>query len=97
MLSARASITFGAHRIHSYASGRLEEFRINVNAVSPDHGEGERFEERLRNRLAEQDPPVDETRSAMVAASSLQQLLSPEDVADPALFLCSEQSDRMIG
>jgi NAD(P)-dependent dehydrogenase (short-subunit alcohol dehydrogenase family) len=75
----------------------LGELGVNVNSVSPGPVEGERFEETLRNRSAERDRPVEEIRSAVVDTSPLGQLLSPDDVADAVLFLCSDQADKITG
>ncbi len=75
----------------------LGKFNINVNAICPGPVEGPRIE-RVIDQVAEKEGvPREVIRQRFLSQSPLNSLISAEDVAKLAVFLASEDSNKMTG
>jgi NAD(P)-dependent dehydrogenase (short-subunit alcohol dehydrogenase family) len=75
----------------------LGKFNINVNAICPGPVEGPRIE-MVIDQVAEKEGVSREViRQRFLSQSPLNSLISVEDVAKLAVFLASEDSNKMTG
>jgi NAD(P)-dependent dehydrogenase (short-subunit alcohol dehydrogenase family) len=75
----------------------LGKFNINVNAICPGPVEGPRIE-MVIDQVAEKEGVSREViRQRFLSQSPLNSLISAEDVAKLAVFLASEDSNKMTG
>jgi 3-oxoacyl-[acyl-carrier protein] reductase len=70
---------------------------VNVNAIHPGRTATERTEQLFRQRAAAQGKSYEELVAAAVAESGARQMTRPEDIAELALFLCSERARQIQG
>jgi 3-oxoacyl-[acyl-carrier protein] reductase len=70
---------------------------VRVNAIHPGQTATERTEQLIQQRAAAQGKPVEEVRSAMIAKSGTRRMGTAEDIAELALFLCSERAGHIQG
>jgi 3-oxoacyl-[acyl-carrier protein] reductase len=70
---------------------------VHVNAIHPGQTATERTEQLIQQRAAAQGKTADEVRNAMIAKSGARRLGTAEDIAELALFLCSERARHIQG
>jgi NAD(P)-dependent dehydrogenase (short-subunit alcohol dehydrogenase family) len=51
----------------------------------------------FQQRAVAQGKPVEELRAAALAKSGIRRMSTPEDIAELALFLCSERARQIVG
>jgi len=71
--------------------------KIRVNAVLPGIVEGERVERVLAARAQALSQTYDEVRESFLAGNSLRTMITPEEIADQILFLCSRRARSISG
>lgn len=72
-------------------------YKIRVNAVLPGIVEGERVERVLVARAEALGKTYEEVREAFLAGNSLKTMITPEEIADQILFLCSRRARSISG
>jgi 3-oxoacyl-[acyl-carrier protein] reductase len=70
---------------------------VHVNAIHPGQTATERTEQLIQQRAAAQGKSADEVRNAMIAKSGARRMGTAEDIAELALFLCSERAGHIQG
>jgi len=70
---------------------------VNVNVIHPGTTETERNLQLLQQRAAAVGKSVDELRAEALAKTGLRRIGTPEDIAELALFLCSERARHIQG
>jgi 3-oxoacyl-[acyl-carrier protein] reductase len=70
---------------------------VNVNAILPGEIETERAKELLEQRAAASGKSVEELQVAGLARTGVRRIGQPEDIAELALFLCSERARHIQG
>jgi 3-oxoacyl-[acyl-carrier protein] reductase len=70
---------------------------VNVNVIHPGTTETERNLQLLEQRAAASGRSVEELRAETLAKSGIRRLGKPEDIAELALFLCSERARHIQG
>ncbi len=70
---------------------------VNVNAILPGLTETERVEQLFAERAAATGRTVEDVRAQQIRDSGLRRLGQPEDIAELALFLCSERARHIQG
>jgi len=70
---------------------------IRVNAVCPGPIEGDRIEDVMRNHARVEGRTVAEIRRAWEDAAPMRRFVTPQEVTDVMLFLCSADSKAMTG
>jgi NAD(P)-dependent dehydrogenase (short-subunit alcohol dehydrogenase family) len=70
---------------------------VHVNAIHPGQTATERTEQLIQQRAAAQGKSADEVRAAMIAKSGARRMGTAEDIAELALFLCSERARHIQG
>jgi len=70
---------------------------INVNVIHPGTTETARVEQLFRQRAEALGITPDEVRAKTMAADGLRRIARPEDIAELALFLCSERARQIQG
>ncbi len=75
----------------------LGEAGIRVNAILPGNVEGERLDRAIAERAAALRKPADEVRAEHLRYTSLKRTISPDEVADMVLFLCSTAARNITG
>jgi NAD(P)-dependent dehydrogenase (short-subunit alcohol dehydrogenase family) len=70
---------------------------VQVNAIHPGQTATERTERLIEQRAAAAGKTVEELRKAMVEKSGTRRMATPEDIAELALFLCSERARQIQG
>jgi NAD(P)-dependent dehydrogenase (short-subunit alcohol dehydrogenase family) len=70
---------------------------VNVNVIHPGATDTERTQQLLEQRAAASGRPVEELRREHYAKDGLKRLGHPDDIAQLALFLCSERSRYIQG
>lgn len=78
-------------------AGELGPDQIRVNALLPGLASGERAEGVISARAREKNVPHEEMRQEYLEAISLKKLTDPGDVAQMALFLCSDEGKGISG
>jgi NAD(P)-dependent dehydrogenase (short-subunit alcohol dehydrogenase family) len=71
--------------------------KIRVNAVLPGLVEGERIERVLVARAKAFGTTYEDAREALLARTSLRSTVTPEEIADQILFLCSQRARSISG
>jgi NAD(P)-dependent dehydrogenase (short-subunit alcohol dehydrogenase family) len=71
--------------------------KIRVNAVLPGIVEGDRLERVLVARAEALGKTYDEVREAFLSGNSLRTAVTPEEIADQILFLCSQRARSVSG
>ena len=75
----------------------LGPHRIRVNAICPGDVEGERIRRVIKHEAENRDMSYDQVLAERVEAVSLRTLISPDDVADLILFVCSKAGAKISG
>ena len=70
----------------------LGGFDVRVNAIQPGPVAGDRIRRVIAGKATAQGRTVEEVEADMTADLSLHRLVPPEDIANMALFLCSQQA-----
>jgi NAD(P)-dependent dehydrogenase (short-subunit alcohol dehydrogenase family) len=70
---------------------------IRVNAVCPGPIEGDRIEDVMQNHARVEGRSVAEIRRLWEGAAPMKRFVTPEEVVDVMLFLCSTESKAMTG
>lgn len=78
-------------------AGELGRHNITVNAIVPGAVEGERIDRMMAARAALTGASVDEVRRTFLARSPLGRMVTAEDVARTAAFLCSDHARNISG
>jgi NAD(P)-dependent dehydrogenase (short-subunit alcohol dehydrogenase family) len=73
------------------------EYGIRVNLISPGYVEGERLNTVIAAQATAKELSLDEARAEFSGGSPLRRFVAPEDVADAALYLCSERAESVTG
>jgi 3-oxoacyl-[acyl-carrier protein] reductase len=88
--AAEANFTKGLSRL-----GMLDG--VQVNAIHPGQTATERTEQLIQQRAAAQGKSAAEVRSAMIAKNGTRRMGTAEDIAELAVFLCSERAGHIQG
>ncbi len=75
----------------------LGEFNIRVNAICPGPVDGPRMDSVIAAEAKAMNVPEDTIREAYYQQTSLRTFISPQDVANMVLYLCSEAGCRISG
>jgi NAD(P)-dependent dehydrogenase (short-subunit alcohol dehydrogenase family) len=70
---------------------------VNVNAIHPGTTETERTLQLWQQRAAAAGITVDQVREQVMAQSGVRTPAKPRDIAELALFLCSERARQIQG
>src|SRR2546423_15459923 len=70
---------------------------VHVNAIHPGQTATERTEQLIQQRAAAQGKSAQEVRSAMIAKSGTRRMGTAEDIAELAVFLCSQRAEHIQG
>jgi len=70
---------------------------VNVNVIHPGQTATERTARQFEQRAKAQDKSVEEIRAEALEKSGLRRMATPEDIAELALFLCSERARQIQG
>jgi 3-oxoacyl-[acyl-carrier protein] reductase len=70
---------------------------VNVNVIHPGTTETERNVQLMQQRAAATGKSVDEQRAETLAKSGIRRVGRPDDIAELALFLCSERARHIQG
>ena len=71
--------------------------KVRVNCILPGIVEGERMERVIAAKAKALGVSHEEFRSKFIETTSLHSTVSPQDIANMALFLCSEAGSRITG
>jgi NAD(P)-dependent dehydrogenase (short-subunit alcohol dehydrogenase family) len=72
-------------------------YGIRANAICPGSVEGDRMDRVIRADSAATGRSVEELRAEAVRDTALKTFVSPQDVADMILYLCSDAGRRISG
>jgi NAD(P)-dependent dehydrogenase (short-subunit alcohol dehydrogenase family) len=75
----------------------LGRYNITVNAIAPGAVEGDRIERVIAGQAEVRGVSVEQQRKAFLARAPLGRMVTAEDIARTALFLCSEQARNISG
>lgn len=75
----------------------LGQFGIRVNAICPGIVEGERMEKVIRTDAVHKGVDPEEIRQAYLQSISLGTFIDPGEIADLAIFLCSDSGRSISG
>jgi NAD(P)-dependent dehydrogenase (short-subunit alcohol dehydrogenase family) len=75
----------------------LAPHNITVNAVAPGAVEGDRIDRVIAGQAEVRGVPVEEMRKSWVERSPLKRMVTAEDIAAMALFLCSPLARNISG
>jgi NAD(P)-dependent dehydrogenase (short-subunit alcohol dehydrogenase family) len=78
-------------------SMELGPFGISVNAILPGAVGGDRFDRVIAGRAQISGKPVEQVINEMLGSQSVKRIVSPEHVADLALFLTTESGRSISG
>lgn len=78
-------------------ASELGPFGIRSNCICPGAVEGDRIDRVIAAEAAKTGRSVNEVRVRMAEQSSLKTFISPNDIANTILFLCSEAGARISG
>ncbi len=70
---------------------------VNVNVIHPGTTETERNVQLMQQRATATGKSVDEQRAETLAKSGIRRVGKPDDIAELALFLCSERARHIQG
>ena len=71
--------------------------QIRVNAICPGAVEGDRIDRVIAAKAKAQGVPVETMRQHYVETASMKRLISPQDIANMILFLCSDAGRLVSG
>jgi 2-hydroxycyclohexanecarboxyl-CoA dehydrogenase len=72
-------------------------YNIRVNAVCPGPIEGDRIEDVMAHHAEVEGKTIAEIRRAWEEAAPMNRFVTPEEVANAMLFLCSDEASAMTG
>ena len=72
-------------------------YNIRVNAVCPGPIEGDRIEEVMARHAEVEGKSVEDIRTAWAEAAPMNRFVTPQEVANAMLFLCSAEASAMTG
>jgi NAD(P)-dependent dehydrogenase (short-subunit alcohol dehydrogenase family) len=75
----------------------LAPYNITVNAVAPGAVEGDRIDRVIAGQAEVRGVPVEEVRRSWVERSPLKRMVTAEDIAAAAVFLCSPLARNISG
>jgi NAD(P)-dependent dehydrogenase (short-subunit alcohol dehydrogenase family) len=75
----------------------LGPFGVRVNAICPGAVEGDRIERVIKAEAKASGRSVDEVRKSTVRYTAMKSFVSPQDIANMILFLCSSAGARVSG
>jgi NAD(P)-dependent dehydrogenase (short-subunit alcohol dehydrogenase family) len=75
----------------------LGPFGVRVNCICPGAVEGDRIERVIKAEAKATGKPEDEVRKNSVRYTAMKTFVSPQDIANMILFLCSSQGARISG
>lgn len=75
----------------------LGQYDINVNAICPGSVMGPRLKRVYENQAEAKDMSYEEVKAEAESGSPRRQLVRPEDIANTAAYLCSEDAERVTG
>jgi len=70
---------------------------INVNVIHPGRTDTERTDETVQRMARAQGKTPEQIRAGMVAGAGIRRMGTPEDIAELAVFLCSERARHIQG
>lgn len=70
---------------------------IRVNAVCPGPIEGDRIEDVMANHAKVENKPLAQVRKEWEDAAAMKRFVTPQEVANAMLFLCSDEASAMTG
>ena len=70
---------------------------VNVNVIHPGATETERFYQLLEQRSKASGKSVEQLKQEAIAKDGLRRLGKPTDIAELALFLCSQKARHIQG
>jgi len=70
---------------------------VRCNAILPGMVEGERIERVIAAKAKALGVPHEEFRKQLLATTSLHSTVTAQNIADMALFLCTEAGSRITG
>lgn len=73
------------------------EFDVNVNAICPGSVMGPRLDDVFERQAEAKNVSYDEIKADAESDSPRKELVRPEDIANAAAFLCSEDAERITG
>jgi NAD(P)-dependent dehydrogenase (short-subunit alcohol dehydrogenase family) len=71
--------------------------QVRVNAICPGAVEGDRIDRVIAAKAAARGTSFEAMREQYVEAASMKRLISPEDIANMILFLCSDAGRLVSG
>jgi NAD(P)-dependent dehydrogenase (short-subunit alcohol dehydrogenase family) len=71
--------------------------QIRVNAICPGAVEGDRINRVIAAKAEARGVPFEAMRQQYVEAASMKRLISPQDIANMILFLCSDAGRLVSG
>jgi NAD(P)-dependent dehydrogenase (short-subunit alcohol dehydrogenase family) len=75
----------------------LGQYNIRVNAICPGIVEGDRQDRVIAAKAAAEGRSVEEVRAQIVRQNSLRTFVSPQDIANTVLYLCSPAGSKISG
>jgi len=78
-------------------SGLGKRDGVNVNCILPGMTETDRVADLVQQRAKAMNVSLDEARKSMTEKSGTRRIGKPEDIAELALFLCSERARHIQG
>jgi NAD(P)-dependent dehydrogenase (short-subunit alcohol dehydrogenase family) len=75
----------------------LGRFGVRVNCICPGAVEGDRIERVIKAEAKATGKPEDEVRANTVRYTAMKTFVSPQDIANMILFLCSDKGARISG
>jgi NAD(P)-dependent dehydrogenase (short-subunit alcohol dehydrogenase family) len=75
----------------------LGPFGVRANAICPGYVEGDRLERVIADEAAARGASREDVVADWVATTSMRTLVTPHDIANATLFLCSDMGARISG
>ncbi len=97
MRSPYATAKWGIIGLMKTLAMELGDRGIRVNALCPGAVEGDRMDRVVKNEAKARGISEDEIRQLYVKGVSLKTWVSADDVANMALFVCSQQANKVSG
>ncbi len=95
--SPYAAAKWGVIGLTKSLAMELGPIGIRVNAICPGSVSGARMDAVIAEEAREKKMTEDEVRSNYTRGVSLRSFIEPEDIADTALFLASENASKITG
>lgn len=75
----------------------LGPFNIRVNAIAPGSVNGDRMERVINAHAASEGIPPDQVRALYTLGTSMATFVDADEIADMAVYLCSDKGKRISG